>query len=311
MRSILTKIGLLLLAVTTAVVVSGCEEALTDSNTEGIPNTAGTDTTSGTAFIEIVSGSRSNPLVGTASRADGVDLIDQLVGDDTVSVEVEPNFAVQDDIIFEYSLSGSAESGDYRIPNPSPDTITYEQGTTEIDDAFIDVIGRNPEGGVELTNETREVTITLESARTAGDGGREVLVGRGGSEVGVSRTVEIGPSVSLSTPGGTFVQSVAFDTTSTAPDSSSVQQYILFNLSSENFTGSNYSISGSDADAFNVQPPAVLTFEPGATTGILALSFAPSSAGEKGATFSFEVSNSSNSATIEIPLSGVAQDPGS
>lgn len=307
MHSIVYKLGLFLFASIMAVMMVGCEEALTDSTTEGIPNTSGGDTT-GTPFVTIVSGSEGNPLVGTAGRL-GVGLYGAQPFRQ-VSLEVQPNFAVQDDIVFEYSVSGTATEGqDFTIATPNPDTIVYDVSNTSIDDKTIDVVGGGtPQGGFSLTTETRLVEVTLTSASVVGDG-REVLVGRGGSDVGTSRTVAIGPSISLVSTGFAPLSGVSVPET-TVGDTTSTTTFLL-NTSRAPFEATNVSLSGADADQFSVASVISNPIAPGeglesGNFPLIQVSFIPTSEGEKTAVLSLDVSNSSDNTTAEYPVTGTA-----
>jgi hypothetical protein len=308
MRSILTKIGLLLLAATTAVVLSGCEEALTDSNTEGIPNTAGADSTADQPFITIVSGSQTNPVIGTASRSDDP-TTEALFGSNTVSAEVEPNFALQEDINFEFETSGSAVAGeDYTIPSSGSGTIVYDSTNTSLDDTTIDVVG----GGGGLATETRSVEVSLTSAQTAS--GDEVLVGRGGSDVGTSAIVEIAPAIGLLNSSFAVLSEV--DAPDTAVGEEATVNLFLFNASGEEFDAENFSIVGEDASEFSVTSTVTNpvgagsittpSAEPVGESTALLVEFAPTSEGDKSATLEFDVSNADNSVTAQFSVSATA-----
>jgi hypothetical protein len=307
MNSIVYKTGLFCLIAVTALVLSGCEESLTSSNTDDIPSLSGDSTD--VAFVSIVSGSQSDPVVGTAER---IPL--GLFGGgatDMVTVEVEPNFAVQEDIEVGYDLAGTASTGeDYSIPNSNPDIIEFNATNTSIDRIDLQVVGGATQE-VPLTTEFRTVEISLTSASTT-SGGREVLVGRGGSDIGTTRIVRIAPSITLLSSGFAPIEGVA--TGEAAVGDTSDTNVIFLNSSNANFDVTDVSISGENASEFEVNSLISNPVEPGQTPApsegefspIIGMSFIPDSEGDKSATLSIDVSNSFNSTTVEYPVTGTA-----
>lgn len=319
MKTNLYKLACLLL-LPVLIVLGGCEDSLTDSNTAGTPDVVGGDSTS-TAFLTIVSGSESNPNVGTINRRG-------IFGPDSVLIEVEPNFGVRSDIEFEYSLSGSAvEDGDYTISPSSPATIEFDDSNTSIDDLSLEAAALGEgESGVTLTTETRTGQVSLASATALADSvSREIAVGRGGEDVGVSRSFQVAPSITLTTPGIARLSSVSFD--STQVGSSSTASLLIHNTSGVDFDVSNFTVTGENAGELTVSPiiqdnpvePLELIdgtdpFGIGLPLndfGFVQVQFAPTSAGEKSATLQFDVSNSSDDITAEYEISGVATSSGS
>lgn len=148
----------------------GCEEALFSSNTQhNLPD---------------IPKGEGQPWV-------------EFTGDETVAADrgssvaltLEPGEAVGEAITVEYEVSGSAVAGeDYTISSgQSPVTIPFNSDDQNLDSA--DIVFNI------LTNDaatsTRSLTVTLTSAQT--EGGEQVLVGRGGTDIDKSRTIEINP----------------------------------------------------------------------------------------------------------------------
>lgn len=150
---------LIVSALVMTVLITGCEEALTDSNDKLVPAIEG----EGTPFVEFVSA--ENP---TASAGGAVELT------------VEPGEAIGEPIQVEFTASGPALG---QVSPPGSATIPYDTSTTALDDATITVTiatGASP-------GET--VTVELTSAST--ESGQTVQVGRGGTEVDRSRTITV------------------------------------------------------------------------------------------------------------------------
>lgn len=302
MNPIVYRTGLFFL-IAAAVTLVGCEESLTDSTTEGIPDTGGDNQ----PFITIVSGSQSSPLVGTAER-----FPIELFGSDPtneVDLEVEPNFTVRNTIEFEYSVSGSATQGtDFTVDTPNPAAIEFDTSSTSIDNEFITIAGGGTQQ-VPLTTEFRTVDVTLESASTV-NGTRDVLVGRGGSDVGTTRSVEIAPSIFLLSSGFATLDGVSLAETTVGESNSTT--VILLNSSLAPFEATNVSIEGTDSDQFSVNSLISNPVEPGelpkdgAPSPALQVAFSPDSEGEKNAELTIDVSNASNSNTLTYPVTGTA-----
>lgn len=312
MKTNLYKLACLLL-LPVLIILGGCEDSLTDSNTAGIPDVAGGDSTS-TAFLTIVSGSESSPNVGTINRRG-------LFGADSVLLEVEPNFAVRSDIEFEYSVSGSAvEGGDYVISPTSPATIEFDDSNTSIDDLSLEAEAlAEGESGVTLTTETRTAQVSLTSATALADSvSREIAVGRGGEDVGVSRTFTVAPSITLTNTSLVRLSSVSYD--STEVGSTTQRRLLIHNTSGINFDLSNFSLTGDNAGEFEIalafpdNPVEPLALNPDGSlvdVAVVDVDFAPSSSGEKAATLEFDVQNANDNTTATYDLSGVATSPGS
>lgn len=322
------KIALLFLLPAGALFLSGCDQgALTDSTTNGIPDTGGTDSTQ-TPFITFVSGSETGGPVGTIYRRNaagpnfGLGIFGPS-GAGSLNLNVEPNFAVKDTIEFEYSVSGSAvRGGDYNLTPSSPTTIEFDTATTSIDSRSLVASVLAPgEAGVTLTTETRTAEVTLESATTVNET-RQIKVGRGGSDVGVSRTFNVSPSITLTNSAAVPQSSVSFDSTEVGGATRSI--LLVHNTSGIDFDLSNFSVTGADAGDFEIaatvpdNPVEPLSFAPQSPGPLpfndfaqVAVDFAPGSSGEKAATLEFDVQNANDNTTATYDLSGVATSPGS
>lgn len=312
MHSLLDEISLLLLACVLVFSLAGCEEAITNNNNAGIPNT-GSDSL-GTSFIEFTTASETVPIVGvdrvTSTKA-GLS--------DVVSLEVEPNFAVTAEIAYEYEVAGvsAAQGRDYRIPNPSPDTIPYNAGQRSLDSDSIYVlgVGAEPGGAVTLTDSSRVLQVGLTSAETI-DGSQTVEVGRGGESVGTTRLVSVSPTIRLALTDYTFLSEVPVPVTDSAATDSVTT--LIYNNSTVPFDVTNVEITGPDAGEFSVQPmvrtsqdpievsPTSIQTVPGDSSMYAKVYFSPQSTGEKTATLSFDVSNSANMATASYEMVGTA-----
>lgn len=320
MRPAIYKLSFLLF-IPALMLFTGCEESLTNTNTKGIPDTGSGDSTN-TAFLTIVSGSETGGPVGTIHRRG-------IFGSSSVDLEVEPNFAIPSDIDFEYSTSGSAvEGGDYTVSPSSPATIEYVDSTTALDDLNL-TLGALEEGtgGVTLTTETRSAQVSLTSATATADSvSQEIAVGRGGEDVGVSRTVLVEPSVTLTSFGLSRLSSVS--PAPTQVGASSTTNLLIHNTSGIDFDVSNLAVSGSDAGEFSasfavtdnpIEPLVFLSNGVDPFFGQLPLNdfavvqlvFSPSSEGGKSATLQFDVENSSDNITAEYEISGTATSSGS
>jgi hypothetical protein len=141
------------------VAMTGCEEALTDSNEELVPNVDG----EGVPFVEFLGDE-------TVTAAAG----------DTVTISLEPGEAVGEPITVEFTAAGPA------LASVSPSgsvTIPFDTSTTELDEADIEVIlAGNAAAG-------ESVTLELTSAST--ESGQTVEVGRGGTDIDRTRTVVV------------------------------------------------------------------------------------------------------------------------
>lgn len=154
----ITKPLILLVALATTLFMVGCEEALTDSNTNLVPSIPQND-----GFVEF---SSADAPTGTAGG--------------TVELTVEPGSAVGEPITVEYSASGPALGS---INPQSSIEIPYDTSTTELDDATITIVlSQSAALGDSLT-------VELTDATTAS--GQSLLVGRGGSDVDKSRTITV------------------------------------------------------------------------------------------------------------------------
>lgn len=295
------RIGILALAVVAAVLLTACEEALTGvDNTDGVPSIDGNNT----------------PYVGIQTGNDGDVLSDfrSIPGlIDPQALTVQPNVAVEDTISVDYEVSGPAEEGqDYTVLSDNPIRIPFDTSTTNLESEDI-VVFRGVPGGGSLTTQPTSANVTLTGVSTTE--GTEVLLGRSGEDIDVTRTVGIDPSVAL------VVDAPAIDTTEVGDFSFGFA--VTQNLSTGAFTVQNVSISGPNADEFSLvgiapnadsaeagafdSPP--VDVNPVAVTFIAAV-FLPESAGEKEATLSYELSNSVDTETFEASLSAVAESGG-
>lgn len=165
MKSTLRHFGVLGLIVVAAVIVGGCEEALTGvENTAGVPSIEGDDT----PFVEIQTGTEGQSLPAP------------------VSIEVQPNVTIEDVVNVEYEVSGDAVEGDdYVVGSPNPISIEHDPNSTSLESADIEIgLGDN-------VTEATTATVTLTNVST--EQGSEVQLGRGGTDIGTSRTVVIQP----------------------------------------------------------------------------------------------------------------------
>ena len=152
-------VGLLALALVAALLLSGCEEALTDSNDELRPDIPG----DGTPFVEFVS---SDAPTGAAGA--------------TVTLTVEPGEAVNEAITVEYNASGPALGS---VTPSNSVTIPFDTSTTDLDEATLDVtLAAGAASG-------QTATVELTGAST--ESGQSVQVGRGGTEIDRSRTITV------------------------------------------------------------------------------------------------------------------------
>lgn len=151
-------------------VIAGCNEALFSSNTDdNLPNIPDGE---GTPWVEFIGDETM-----TADRGS------------SVTLTLEPGEAVGESITVEFETSGTAVAGeDFTIGSGgSPVTIPYDSETNNLDqaDIVIDVLANS------AATSMRTLTITLTGAST--EGGRQIDVGRGGTEIDRSRTIEINP----------------------------------------------------------------------------------------------------------------------
>jgi hypothetical protein len=325
MKAALYKLSFLLFIPILAFLI-GCEDSLTDANTNGIPDVGSGDSTN-TAFVTIVSGSETGGPVGTIFRrnAAGPNLelgIFGPSGTSSLDLDVEPNITIPDTIEFEYSVSGEAvRGGDYELSPSSPALIEFDTSTTSIDSETLTAsVLSEGDPGVTLTTETRTAEVTLESATTV-NGTRDMEVGRGGTDVGVSRTFNVSPSITLTDASVVPLSSVSLDSTEVGETTAAT--LLVHNTSGINFEVSSFSATGPDASDFEVtgfsdNPVEPLSFAPNSPGPLplndfaeVSVEFTPQSAGDKTATLQFDVSNSSDDTTAEYEISAVAVSSGS
>lgn len=284
------RLGILFLAVVAAVLLTACEEALTGvDNTDGVPPIDENNT----PYVEIQTGNEGDVLSDFRSIPGVIP---------PQALTVQPNVAVEDTISVDYEVSGPAEAGgDYSVDSPNPLTIPFDTSTTSLESADIVVV----RGGGNLTTEPTSVGVTLTGVSTTG--GTEVLLGRGGQDIGITRTVGIEPSVSV------IEDAPSIDTTAIGNTNTGIAA--TQNLSVAPFTVQNVSISGPDADEFDLEgiaadePPfedPPVDINPVQVARIAAV-FQPNSAGEKEATLSYELANGVDTETYEVSLSAVAE----
>jgi hypothetical protein len=159
MKSLTKSFFLLVAAVAMTVAMTGCEEALTDSNEELVPNVDG----EGVPFVEFVGDE-------TVTAAAG----------DTVTISLEPGEAVGEPITVEFTAAGPA------LASVSPSgsvTIPFDTSTTELDEADIEVILAAGAAAGE--------SVTLELTGASTESGQTVEVGRGGTDIDRTRTVVV------------------------------------------------------------------------------------------------------------------------
>lgn len=159
MKTFTKPFVLIVAAVVMTVLITGCEEALTDSNNKLVPPVDEEDT----PFVEFSSTEAPTDTAGG-----------------TVALTVEPGEAIGEPIQVEYTASGPALG---QVTPPGSVTIPYDTSITELDEATITVViaaGASP-------GET--VTVELTSAST--ESGGTVQVGRGGTEIDRSRTITV------------------------------------------------------------------------------------------------------------------------
>lgn len=289
------RLGILFLAVVAAVLLTACEEALTGvDNTDGVPPIDGNNT----PYVEIQTGNDGDVFSDFRSIPGVIP---------PQALEVGPNVAVEDTLTVDYEVSGPAEEGgDYSVDSPNPLTIPFDTSTTSLESADIVVV----RGGGNLTTELTSVDVTLTGVSTTG--GTEVLLGRGGQDIGITRTVGIEPSVSV------IEDAPSIDTTAVGNTNTGIA--MTQNLSVAPFTVQNIEISGPDADEFSLygiapnqdsldngsfeDPP--VDVNPVAIAFIVA-AFEPVSEGEKEATLSYDLANGTDTETYEVSLSAVAE----
>lgn len=159
MKSLTKSFFLLVAAVAMTVAMTGCEEALTDSNEELVPNVDG----EGVPFVEFLGDE-------TVTAAAG----------DTVTISLEPGEAVGEPITVEFTAAGPA------LASVSPSgsvTIPFDTSTTELDEADIEVILAAGAAAGE--------SVTLELTGASTESGQTVEVGRGGTDIDRTRTVVV------------------------------------------------------------------------------------------------------------------------
>lgn len=151
-----------------AVLVTGCDEALFTADDDKLPDIP----------------DESTPWV----EFDGSDVIAAAQGE-TVELTVTPGEAIGEPITVTYEVTGDAVVGtDYVIVSgQSPVTVPFNLDSNELDEAIIEVQLLNS-GATAM----RTVVVTLTGATA--DSGQSVDVGRGGTEIDQSRTIEIAPS---------------------------------------------------------------------------------------------------------------------
>lgn len=295
MNFVLQRVGLLILATVAAVFLTSCEEPLTGvENTDGVPPIDGDNT----PYVEIQTGNEGDTLTDFRSIPD---LVDPAI------LTVQSNVSVKEEITVDYEVSGPAEEGgDYSVLSQNPVTIPYDTSTSNLDSGSIIVV----RGGGNLTTEFTTVDVTLTGVSAAG--GAEVLLGRGGTDIGTTRTIGIDPSVLV------VSETVSLDSvevgSASDPGITGVQ-----NLSVAPFTVQNFGLSGPNADEFSVfllgdddslQPLEPSELDPAASQAVVVF-LAPESEGEKEATLSFDVTNSVDSETYEVALLGTGVPSGS
>ncbi len=152
-------VGLLALALVAALLFSGCEEALTDSNDELRPNIP----EDGAPFVEFVSGDAPTGAAGA-----------------TVTLTMEPGEAINEAITVEYNASGPALGS---VTPQNAVTIPFDTSSTDLDEATIDV--------TLASGATSGQTATVELTGASTEGGQTVQVGRGGTDIDRSRTITV------------------------------------------------------------------------------------------------------------------------
>lgn len=286
-----------------ALLFTGCEEALTDSNQENVPEIDGLGND---RWIEIA----------------GRDTISEDRGA-TQTYTISPAYAPSDtakvtlNVWFSVAGTGSAQQGrDYNVLTSSPASFDVDPQTANLNTVDIEV--KFPHS--DQVNEPKTVTIQLDSARAAS--GKSFPVGRGGTKVGKSKFVEVDWS-----KANIFVQNSAgyqFDDTQVDSTSSSGGDLLAVNLASFRASDlSNFAIEGENSDEFQIagfltQPPSPpapatlpITLQPSqGNVGLFVIAFAPQSTGEKSAELTFEASNVPSPLQMKtIPLSGTATAP--
>lgn len=301
MNTVLQRIGVLFLAVAVAVLFSSCEEALTGvDNSDGVPSIRGNNT----PFVSIQTGNDGDKFTDLRS-------IPGLIPPQALTVQ--PNVAVDDTIVVDYEVTGPAEEGqDYTVLSDNPIRIQFDTSTTALESEDI-VVFRGAPGGGSLTTQPTSAEVTLTGVSTTD--GTEVLLGRGGEGIDITRAVGINPSVAL------VEDAPAIDTTEVG--GSGFGTAVTQNVSTGAFTVQNVSISGPNADEFSLFgiAPNADSAEAGAfesppvdvnpvANAFIAAVFQPESEGEKEATLSYELSNSVDTETFEVSLSAVAESGG-
>lgn len=158
MKTLIKRFGFLALTLVIAVSLTACEEALTDSNDEGVPPIEG----GGTPFVEFVSADAPTAAPGGS-----------------VELTIEPGEAIGEPITVQYTASGAALGS---VTPTNQVTIPFNPDDTDLEDASITVT-------IAATATSGE-TVTVELTSASSDAGT-VEVGRGGTEVDRSRTITV------------------------------------------------------------------------------------------------------------------------
>lgn len=288
-------------AVGAALLLTGCEEALTDSTDEGLPNIDGT----GEPWVEITGADTTTALEERGTQ---------------VEFTVAPGYTTPGslEVFFSVPGNGTAQQGrDYVVQTSSPVTIPIDPDASQLEDE--DIVVGFPES--DQVNEVTNMTLQLDSARTLS--GESVPVGRGGTDDNDAKFVSIDWS-----KASIFFQNSAgyrFDDTETGTSSSSGFDLLIANTDAFRSTDvSNFAIEGENAGAFQVAgffellPPDFATPAPATTPFtvepaqgnllVVVVQFAPESEGEKSATLTYEATNVAEPSK-SVPLLGTGTAP--
>ena len=157
-----------------AVLFTGCEEALTDSNQENVPEIdgLGNDRWIEIAGRDSISEDRGGPQEYTVTPG--------YAPSDTAEITMNVWFSVPG--------TGSAQQGrDYTVQTSSPVSFDVDPADGNVNTGTIEVNFPTSD----QVSEVKTMTLQLDSAKSAS--GESFPVGRGGTDVGRLKFIEISP----------------------------------------------------------------------------------------------------------------------
>ncbi|WP_263840685.1 hypothetical protein [Salinibacter sp.] len=157
-----------------AVVFTGCEEALTDSNQENVPEIDGLDND---RWIEIAG---RDSVMEDRGGLQEYTVAPAYAPSDTAEVTLNVWFSVAE--------TGSSQAGrDYDVQTGSPVSFTVDPTTANVNTGSIEI--NFPTSS--QVSEVKTMTLQLDSARSAS--GEPFPVGRGGTDKGRLKFIKITP----------------------------------------------------------------------------------------------------------------------